>query len=158
MDKSGSFRVMQTLARLHLGEITKKLMKNAPPFYYYHEFSKGETEEILGAYAKVLHARTALEEYEQAHKRENVDVLQKKDGFPDIPVILITHSSELAIKENMEFGHNTRAFAERVETMWQEQMKQYLEFSPQSVWIRAEKSTHYIHLMEPERVREAVRS
>lgn len=157
VDKSGSFRVMKTLARLHLGEITKKLMKSAPPFYYYHEYSEEETEEMLGAYTKVLHAGTALEEYEQAHKRENVEMLQKKDGFPEIPLILITHSPELAIRENMEFGRNARAFAERIETMWQEQMKQYLKFSPQSVWIQAEKSTHYIHLMEPERILWAVR-
>ena len=44
VDKSSSFRTMQTLAKLHLGGITKRIMKSAPPFYYYHDFSKEETK------------------------------------------------------------------------------------------------------------------
>jgi len=73
-----------------------------------------------------------------------------KEEYPDIPLILITHSSEAAIKENMEFGRNTRDFAVKIENMWQEIMKEYLDYSNDSRWIRAQKSTHYVHLMEPE--------
>lgn len=156
VDKSSSFRTMQTLAKLHLGGITKRIMKGAPPFYYFHDFSKEETKEILGAFSKAGHARTALLEYQEAHRKENVAALRKKEGFPEIPLVLVTHASEPAIRENMEFGHNTRKFAEKIEKMWQELMKEYLEFSPQSEWISAKKSTHYIHLMEMELVEAAV--
>ena len=57
----------------------------------------------------------------------------------------------------MKFGNNTREFAKKVEDMWQDIMKEYLSFSDKSLWLRAEKSTHYIHLMEPETVIEAVK-
>lgn len=35
-------------------------------------------------------------------------------------------------------------------------MKEYLAFSPKSEWIEAKKSTHYIHLMEMEIVKQAI--
>lgn len=52
-----------------------------------------------------------------------------KEDYPDIPIVLITHSSEEAIKENMEFGRNERSFATRVEELWQDIMKDYMDYS-----------------------------
>ena len=37
-----------------------------------------------------------------------------KGNFPDIPLALITHSSEFAIEESMKFGNNTYEFAEKI--------------------------------------------
>lgn len=96
----------------------------------------------------VRHAKTALQEYEETHKREHIELLQTKEGFSSILLILVTHSSPLAIEESMQFGNSTREFATKIEQMWQEKMKKYLAFSPKSEWIEAKKSTHYIHLME----------
>ena len=79
-----------------------------------------------------------------------------KDDYPDIPIILVTHSSEEAIKENMEFGSNSRPFAVRIEQLWQEIMKDYLGYSERARCIQAKKSTHYIHLTEPEIIIESV--
>lgn len=79
----------------------------------------------------------------------SVDAFEKED-YPDIPIVLITHSSEEAIKENMEFGRNERSFATRVEELWQDIMKDYMDYSKNVTWIQAKKSTHYIHLIEPE--------
>lgn len=50
-----------------------------------------------------------------------------KEDYPNIPIVLITHSSEEAIKENMEFGRNERSFAIRVEELWQDIMKDYMD-------------------------------
>jgi hypothetical protein len=35
-------------------------------------------------------------------------------------------------------------------------MKEYLGYSKRAIWIQAKKSTHYIHLTEPEIVIESV--
>lgn len=94
--------------------------------------------------------------YQKEWSDKNIEHLRNGEDFPDIPLILITHSSPLAIGESMKFGNNTRAFAESVEEMWQSIMKEYLKFSRKSLWIQATNSTHYIHLTEPEIVINAV--
>lgn len=156
VDKSTSFVWMKRLAKWKLGGLTKKLMKSAPPFYYYN-FQPELAEQILNSYTKPSHGQTALEEYQLAHVKENVAHLAEKSDFPDIPLALITHTSELAVQESMQFGNNSREFAEKVENMWQNIMKEYLSFSKQSRLFSAQKSSHYIHLMEPEIVLEAYR-
>ncbi len=156
VDKILNFKIMYRLARLKLGFITKAMLKKAPPFYYYHSFTKEETEDILNCVKNPVHAQTVIEEYELAHMDENIKHLQSKGQFPDIPLILVTHASNLAIQENMLFGNNTKEFAEKVENMWQQIMKEYLTFSTASQWISATKSTHYIHLTEPELVEDLV--
>lgn len=152
VDKSSNFQLMYKFAKWRLGFISKMLLRKAPPFYYYKGFEPSEADDILGCTKSPLHAQTALNEYNEAHKPENTKLLTEKNDFPDIPLILVTHSSPLAIQENMEFGNNTRDFAEKIEDMWQEIMKEYLGFSTKSVWYKAEQSTHYIHLTEPELV------
>ncbi|WP_167958806.1 alpha/beta fold hydrolase [Anaerosporobacter faecicola] len=102
VDKSQNFNIMKTLAKLKLGWITKKLLKNAPPFYYYKEYSKEETKDILSCVDSPVHAATVLEEYIYAHDLEEIKGLLEKSDFPDIPLVLITHSYELAIEENMK--------------------------------------------------------
>lgn len=157
VDKSQNFKIMRTLAKLKLGGITKRMLKNAPPFYYYKEYSQEETTDILSCADSVMYASTVLEEYQCAHEPEEIKGLTDATNFPDIPLILITHSSELAIEESMKFGGNRREFAEKIERMWQEIMKGYLDYSNKSQWIQAEMSTHYIHLQEPELIEKALK-
>lgn len=58
----------------------------------------------------------------------------------------------------MKFGNNSLEFATRIEDMWQSIMKEYLDFSKNAIYLQAEHSGHYIHLMEPELImREAER-
>lgn len=87
---------------------------------------------------------------------ENISQLKEKGDFPDILLLLITHSSELAIEESMKFGNNTKEFATKVEDMWQDIMKEYLTFSSKSTWIQADKSSHFIHLTQSELLHEAI--
>lgn len=115
VDKSSAFRIMYCLAKGKLGWITRAIVKNAPPFYYFKDFTKEQRQDILGSMTKPIHAKTALQEYEEAHKREHIELLQTKEGFPSILLILVTHSSPLAIEESMQFGNNTREFATKIE-------------------------------------------
>ena len=154
-DKSNNFTILEILTKLRLKGLVKRIMSQAPPFYY-ASFSEEQKEDILNSYVNMVHLHTCREEYRLAHDDAALKNMISKDNYPDIPIILVTHSSEEAIKENMEFGGNSRAFAVRIEQLWQEIMKEYLDYSERSVWIRAKKSTHYIHLTEPEIVVESV--
>lgn len=150
VNKSSNFKIAILLIKLHLNVVIKSLMKSAPPFYYYKSFTKEETDNILNAWIKATHFKTMMEEYQLAHKKCNVLELSNPGTFPDIPIALIVHDSEIAIKENMEFGRNTREFAERVEEIWQELMRKYLIYSKESKLVIANKSSHYIHLTDRE--------
>lgn len=136
---------LEKLATFRLGWLPRKMMKNAPPLYY-AEFSKADEDSILNSYT----LKTCYREYLCAHKKENIQGLMEKGDFPNIPLTLITHSSEFAIEESMKFGNNSREFATRIEDMWQNIMKEYLGFSKEAKYLQAKHSGHYIHLTEPE--------
>lgn len=51
------------LARLHLGWLIRRVIRTAPPFYYYDSFSQEETEYILASLEKPRTYETALKEY-----------------------------------------------------------------------------------------------
>jgi len=154
-DKSKNFNVLETLTKFGMKGLVKKAMCQAPPFYY-ASFSEEQKEDILNSLVNITHLRTCREEYRLAHDDAVLSNMVSKDNYPDIPIILVTHSSEEAIKENMEFGRNSRPFAVRIEQLWQEIMKVYLGYSEKAIWIQAKKSTHYIHLTEPEIIVESL--
>lgn len=148
VDKSANISIMYKLAKLHMGFLTKRLIKGGPPFCYYNAFDEDAIKDILNAVTKPEYCITALNEYVEAHKYENISHLKEKENFPDIPLVLITHTSQLSIEENMKYGNNSREFAIKVENIWQDIMKEYLNFSNKSIWIQAKNSSHYIHLTE----------
>ena len=154
-DKSKNFIILEMLTKLGLKGVVKKVMSQAPPFYY-AGFSEEQKEDILNSLVNITHLNTCREEYRLAHDDEALRNMVSKNKFPDIPIILVTHSSEEAIRENMEFGRNSRSFAVRIEQLWQEIMKVYLDYSERAIWMQAKKSTHYIHLTEPELIIESV--
>jgi len=150
VDKFASLGLQKTLAKLHLGFIIKKVMRNAPPFYYYNGFTKEEESYILSSLVKPSVYDTAMQEYELSHDENIVKDYKSKNDFPDIEIVLITHSSDFCIKETMEFGGVTREVAEKIENIWQDIMKDYLLFSSKTKFLQARESGHYIHLMCPE--------
>lgn len=147
-DKFKNFRAAYILTKIGLGFIIKPLIKMSPPFYYHNGFSKETLEYMLSALTKASQYKNAIYEYELSHKPDEVESLKYKNGFPEIPLILITHSSEFSINETMEFGGASREVAEKVEKVWQDMMKEYLTFSQNSTYIQAKNSSHYVHLTE----------
>lgn len=155
-DKSENFVIMRKLASWHLGFVIKLIMRKAPPFYYYDQFSTEAKKYILNELTKVSLHDASLEEYRLAHDETKISQLKEKGDFPQIPIVLITHGSEFEIKEIMEFGQTTKEFAMKVEELWQSLMQEYLTFSEQSILLRANNSGHYIHLTEFEVVMQAL--
>jgi pimeloyl-ACP methyl ester carboxylesterase len=148
-DKSKNFDILRIMTKLGLKGVIKKTMSQAPPFYY-AGFTEEQRIDILNSYVNITNLETCREEYRLAHDESVLNKMVSKEDYPDIPIVLITHSSEEAIKENMEFGRNERSFAVRVEELWQDIMKDYMDYSKNVTLIQADKSTHYIHLIEPE--------
>ena len=155
-DKSENLVIMKKMASWHLGFVIKLIMRKAPPFYYYDQFSPEAKKYILDELTKKELYDAALEEYRLAHDEKEICQLKEKGDFPRIPIVLITHGSEFEIKEIMEFGQTTKEFAEKVEELWQSLMQEYLTFSEQSVLLRADNSGHYIHLTDFEVIMQAL--
>lgn len=149
-DKSGNLVIMGKLAKLHLGFLCKAIMKNAPPFYYYSGFSQDARDYILSKISKPDIYAAAVEEYRLAHDDEYIKPLREKGARLSCPIVLITHTNEFSVREIIEFGRTDRAFAEKVENLWQSLMKDYLTYSDDTEYIQAKNSGHYIHLTEPE--------
>lgn len=136
------------LARIGLGFLLRPLLKKAPPFYYYDKFSAEAADCILRSSTRARQYKTAIDEYLLSHADEHITDLKAGQGFPSIPLVLITHTSEIAVEENMHYGGISRELAERVEGIWQEIMAEYLTFSAYSVFMQAKASSHYVHLTE----------
>lgn len=147
VDKFSSLKLQKKLADLKLGFIIKALMKSAPPFYY-KAFTKEDTDYILSTLTKTTFYDTIMEEYKLSHEEEIISELRDNSDFPDIPIVLLTHSSKFCVDETMEFGGATREEAEKVEKIWQDIMKEYLTFSSDTLYIQSDKSGHYIHLLD----------
>lgn len=73
-----------------------------------------------------------------------------KENLLHIPVILVTHDSGFAEKEIREFGGASEEQARKIETLWQDIMGIYLSCCENGEWSRAEHSSHYIHLTDPD--------
>ena len=83
-----------------------------------------------------------------AHDEKELQGLDSKEGFPQIPLTLITHDSAIEAREIMEFGRASEQEADKIEQIWQDIMKKYLDLSELSRHLRAQNSSHYIHLTD----------
>ena len=156
VEKASNLGLFRVMALLKLGFLIKLLVKNAPPFYYYSHFSRAAKKYILRSYTKAASYKTAMAEYRLSHSPEHIDGLKSAEGFPPIPVALLTHSCEICAGEIMEFGGATSELAIKIEDIWQDIMKAYLSFGSVSRHFLADKSGHYIHLTQPELLDEAI--
>lgn len=152
IDKTAGLRLNLRLTRLHLGWLVRRVMRTAPPFYYSKDFTDEETTYILNAVSKPLIYETALKEYAAAHDENCLKGLTSCEGFPAIPVVLVTHDSDIEKKEICDFGGASIEEAQKIEDVWQQIMSGYLSYSPDHMHIRAEHSSHYIHLTDADLV------
>ncbi|MGN0184736.1 MAG: alpha/beta fold hydrolase [Aristaeellaceae bacterium] len=155
VDKTAGLRLNLRLCRLHLGALVRRMMRKAPPFYYYDGFSEAETAEILSGLGRTQTYETALAEYAAAHDAGALAGLLDAADRLDVPVVLITHSSAIAEREIREFGGASEAQARKIEALWQEIMQGYLACTTEGTLLRAEHSSHSIHLTDPEQICEA---
>ena len=149
-DKTEGLRLNLKLTRLHLGWLVKKTMAGAPPFYYYHGFSKEERREILSLLGTARTYQTALAEYDGGHDMGELAGLLDKREKLTVPVTLVTHDSDISCREIREFGGASGEEARKIEALWQEVMQAYLACTTCGELARAAHSSHYIHLTDPD--------
>lgn len=158
VDKTTSIKFSLIITSLGLGFALKPLFKKMPPFYYY-EFSGTAKEYLLKALLRKNTYKTALAEYESAHNgNDTKDITEaiKNSSLKNIPVKLITHSSDIYIKELMHYINSDKQTAEKIEYLWQDIMKRYLGLSGEIEYIEAPNSGHYIHLTDFEILKNAI--
>lgn len=150
VNKTMTFKLAYIIMSLGLGFAFKSLLRKSPPFHYY-KFSNEAKEYLLKALCKKNTYITALAEYESTHNgrnTRNVTEAIENSTLQDIPVKLLTHSSDFYIKELEYFGNLDTQTAQKVEYLWQDIMKRYLALSSNSEYIIAPNSGHYIHLTD----------
>jgi pimeloyl-ACP methyl ester carboxylesterase len=96
--------------------------------------------------------RTAFAEYVQLQKQGSLVNLKIPDGFPQVPLRVITHSSERMVDQIVRYGGLSADDARMVETLWQELIRAHTGLASDSRLVIAASSGHNIHLDEPELV------
>jgi len=96
--------------------------------------------------------RTGLAEYLQLQRPVSNVILRTADGFPRVPLRVITHSSETMTDQIVHYGGLSADDARRVESLWQELIRGQTELAPDSQLVVAARSGHNVHLDEPELV------
>lgn len=147
-DKTAGLRANLKLIRRHMGWLVKRMMASAPPFYYDNSFSKADRREILDSLGKARTYETALSEYACGHDLKALAGLLEESETPMAPLTLVTHDSQLSIREIQQFGGASQEQANKIEMLWQEIMGAYLTCAGNGGRVRAEHSSHYIHLTD----------
>jgi pimeloyl-ACP methyl ester carboxylesterase len=156
VDKIGRTKAHSRLCAFGLLRFLKPLVKRAAPFSSYKGLSDQTAQTLWRHLLLPKTYKTMLGEYREAQKVVNGEVLKKSGSFPQVPVKVLYHSPERMIDEIVRGSGLGRDDAERVERLWQEWVRDSLSLSPESEWIVAGSSGHFIHLDAPGVVLEAV--
>lgn len=160
VDKTISFKIANAIMSMGLGFCVKPLLKKSPPFFYY-KFSSEAEKYLLQSLCKKNTYKTALAEYKSTHNNRDTEDIMKaieKSSLQDIPIKLITHSSDIYTKELEYFGSLDSKTARKIEDLWQEIMKRYLVISNDTEHVTATNSGHFIHLTDIELLKSLVAS
>ena len=89
-DKSKNFIILEMLTKLGLKGVVKKIMSQAPPFYY-AGFSEEQKEDILNSLVNITHLSTCREEYRLAHE-DNCSHFHRQPRLLASYIFFQTHS------------------------------------------------------------------
>jgi pimeloyl-ACP methyl ester carboxylesterase len=152
VDKSANLRMGLIICSLGIGWLFKSRLKKAPPFYYYHDFSKEAENYILKNSTNKQMYRTSLEEYSFLENQSIIDNLSIKVDQFKLSLFLILHTPEVMKKEIEYYGNTDRTTASKIENIWLDIMKKYLILTKNSRLIQAKNSSHFIHLSDPDSI------
>lgn len=150
VDKTLGMKLGLLVSSIKLGRLVKPMFRKMPPFYYY-KFSEEAEKYLLNSLYRKNTYKTSLDEYKYTHRQSATEDLKnaiESNLLNDIPLRLITHSSEFYAKELREFGNMDAITADKIEDIWQEIMKRTLNISTNTQHVIANNSGHYIHLTD----------
>lgn len=152
VDKTAALKMAKVITSIGLGFAIKPLLQKSPPFCF-HAFSPKAKEYLLRSLCNRSTYKTALAEYAFSHDNTHTkEISEAVSGsvLRDLPIKLITHASDVCIKELGQYGGMDAKTADKVENLWQNIMKKYMRLSQRSEYITAPNSGHYIHLTDEE--------
>lgn len=155
-DKSMNMKLGLIISSFGLGFLLKPLLRKAPPFYYYQHFSGEAEKAILKNSTQRKMYRSSLDEYSCIDADEEAGDQVGHADFPDIPLVLICHTPEVMTAEIVAYGGADRETAAKCDNIWISLMKEYLEYSGQSIYMQAINSGHFIHLSDPDTLWSAI--
>lgn len=156
IDRTRGLQVSLLLSLLPLYPLTRRLLFNAPPFFYFNGFLPEAREYMEHYLVRPGSYRTMLKEYSLYRKPSVTAHLADGKGFPPVPLAVLYHQPGFLVKEMMLYGNLSRKEAWKVESLWEENAREYLSFSPESSWTQAEYSGQYLHLTEFHLVEQAL--
>ena len=159
VDKTSGLKLGLSLTSLKLGAILKPLLKKMPPFFYYN-FSKDAEQYLLESLCRKSSYAAALDEYKYTHSENATAAVKEgveRQALGNLPIRLITHSSDVYRRELQVFGKMDLQTANVIEDVWQSIMKKTLSLSAGARHLIAPRSGHFIHLTDCETVFEALR-
>jgi pimeloyl-ACP methyl ester carboxylesterase len=151
-DKTQSMKLLATLSKLGILRYLKPMLLKAPPFYYYTHLPPEHIEVIWQHLLNPHLGQAAVEEYRQMHAPQNNAPLLSAAGFPPIPLKVIYHTPQIIVDEIVKYGGLPSEQAWQAEHAWESLIRDYLPLSPRSEWITTTRSSHFIHIAEPELV------
>jgi pimeloyl-ACP methyl ester carboxylesterase len=149
VDKSGTLKLGAAVSAFRLGFLFRPLLLKSPPFYYKADFSPEASQEILRNSVLFSQYKASIAEYRLSHDAGEIAALRTSAKLLKCPLMLITHSSRASVDEWVTYVGMDKAFAERIEDLWQDIMRTCLALSTSSAWRQSDKATHYIHLTDP---------
>jgi pimeloyl-ACP methyl ester carboxylesterase len=155
-DKASNLIIGRLLCTLRLGWTLLPMLKQAPPFYYYKDFSKQAERMILRNSVSPTTYETAMREYRYIEDKKYQKSLLRKKLLPGIKLQLVLHTPQVMINEIRHYAKVDTAFAGRIEKTWSGIMNWYLKSAKKTKLWTAVKSAHAIHLSDPKTVRAAV--
>ncbi len=152
VDKTSSMKIAKVITSLGLGFLLKSLLAKSPPFFY-HEFAPDAKEYLLRNLCHRNTYRTALAEYAFSHSEAHTKQISEgvsSAALQNLPIKIITHASDVYVKELEAYGGMATETATKVEALWQQIMAKYLLLSRECEHVVAIHSGHYIHLTDEE--------
>lgn len=101
--------------------------------------------------------RAIVSEHQQNSTPSNSSEVRNAGTFPAVPLKVIYHAPRRMVRDLQRYRGLQRDDAEKVEQIWQQLARAYLRLSPQSEWVVAQDSGHYVHIDRPELVVDEIR-
>lgn len=153
IDKSLMLKVGIFLGRLGLLKLFKPAFKKAIPFYYFHGYSREDTNEILKHMTQRKTYKAAMAEYASYQMQKLIAAQLSANSFPDIPVRVLYHNPQIMIDEIVKFGGLSQTEAAKINDLWKDIIQaHYVKLSENYKFEIAENSGHYIHLTDKEKL------
>ncbi len=146
VDKSLFIKRGRTLAKFGLFRMLTVLPNTLNP---------EQKRNIVEVYSNPASYKIFLDEYLSLY-RISFARWDNLPSFPKIPLTLLYHDSELAVKRMVKFKTDP-VEAQRIETVGVQLAREYLKLSPKSRWVVAGNSNHQIHLDRPELVLQEIK-